>query len=108
MVVAGSFQGLWLGRAAVLLSVALVIAYAVWILDSGGMGVSQDRHSMRHTASHLSSSPSIRGKSSSPAFSAGLVGDRWTDILFLVFNAASLTTFVVAGCGLRRVTHSPC
>jgi hypothetical protein len=103
IVVAGVlFQGLWLGRAATLLSVAFLIAYAIWI---GGAW-------------------NLAGRSLQPTYGVALViffvhaceefftgfqrrlpalvGDRWTDTQFLVFNAAWFTTFVLADWGLRR------
>jgi hypothetical protein len=103
MVVAGvSFQGLWLGRAAVLLSITLVIAYAVWIgaaWNLAGRSL-QATHGVAlviflvHACEEFLTGFQRR-------FPA-LVGDHWTDTQFLVFNAAWLTTFVVAGWGLRR------
>jgi hypothetical protein len=103
IVIAGLlFQSLWLGRAAALLSVALVIAYAAWIRGAWSLasrslpvtyGVALVIFSVHACEEFLTGF-----QRRFPA----LVGDRWTDAQFLVFNAAWFTTFVFAGWGLRR------
>jgi hypothetical protein len=103
MVVAGvSFQSLWLGRAATLLSVAFVIAYAVWI--AGAWNLAGRSLESTYVAAlvifllHASEEFLTGFQRRLPA----LVGDRWTDSRFLVFNAVWFVTFVLAGWGLRR------
>jgi hypothetical protein len=103
IVVAGVlFQGLWLGRAAALLSVALVIAYAVWI---GGTWSLASRSLQATYGGALLIFPLHACEEFLTGFQRrlpALVGDRWSDTQFLVFNAAWFTTFVFAGLGLRR------
>jgi hypothetical protein len=107
LVVAGVlFQGLWLGRAAALLSVALVIAsYVVWVRGAWSLagrslqatyGIALVIFPLHACEEFLTGFPR--------RFPA-LVGDHWTDRQFIVFNAAWLTTFVLAAWGLRR--HRP-
>jgi hypothetical protein len=103
IVVAGVFfQSLWLGRASALLSVALVIAYVVWIAGPWSLaGRSLDATyavALVIFLLHASEEFLTGFQRRLPA----LVGDRWTDTQFLLFNAAWFTTFVVAGLGLRR------
>src|SRR5262249_14375440 len=96
------FQGLWLGRAAALLSVALVIAYAVWM---GGTWSLASRSLQATYGAALVAFPFHACEEFLTGFQRrfpALVGDRWTDAQFLVFNAAWWATFVVAGWGLRR------
>jgi hypothetical protein len=99
------FQGLWLGRSAALLSVALVIAYIVWIAGAW-------RLTSRSLQATYGAALLIFLAHASEEFVTGfqrqlpaLVGDEWSDAQFLVFNATWLVTFVVAGWGLRR--HRP-
>jgi hypothetical protein len=102
-VVAGVlFQGLWLGRAAALLSVAFVIAYAIWIGGAWNLGC-------RSLQATYGVALVIFRVHACEEFPTGfqrrlpaLVGDRWTDTQFLVFNAAWWMTFVLGGWGLRR------
>jgi hypothetical protein len=103
IVVAGVlFQGLWLGRAAALLSVALMIAYAVWI--GGAWQLSGRSLPVTYGVAlviflvHASEEFLTGFQRRLPA----LVGDRWTDIQFLVFNVVWFTAFVLAGWALRR------
>ena len=103
MVVVGvSFQTLWLGRAATLLSVALVIAYALWV--RGRWSLASRSLQVTYVVALViflihSLEEFVTGfQRRLPA----LVGDRWTDTQFLVFNAVWFTTFVAAGWGLRR------
>ena len=103
IVVAGVlFQSLWLGRAAGLLSVALVIAYAAWIRGAWSLA----SKSLPATYSvALVIFPVHAGEEFFTGFQRrfpALVGGRWTDAQFLVFNAAWFATFVLAGWGLRR------
>jgi hypothetical protein len=103
IVVAGVlFQGLWLGRAAALLSVALVIAYAVWIGGTWNLAGQflQPAYSVALVIFPLHACEEFL-TGFQRRFPA-LVGDRWTDTQFLVFNAAWLATFVFAAWGLRR------
>jgi hypothetical protein len=96
------FQGLWLGRAASLLSVAFVIAYAVWIGGAWNLG----GRSLQATYGvallifvvHACEEFLTGFQRRLPA----LVGDHWTDTQFLVFNAAWFATFVLAAWGLHR------
>ena len=96
------FQALWLGRAAAFLSVALVIAYAVWILGAWSVA----HPSLRSTYGvalaifllHASEEFLTGFQRRLPA----LVGDHWTDRQFLVFNAAWFATFIAAGLALRQ------
>lgn len=106
MVVGGVlFQSLWLGRAAALLSVAFVIAYAVW--GSGAWNLSSGSLQTTYGIAvvifvvHASEEFLTGFQRQLPAF----VGEHWSDAQYLVFNAAWLMTFVVAGWGLRR--HQP-
>ncbi|HEY2434747.1 MAG TPA: HXXEE domain-containing protein [Vicinamibacterales bacterium] len=102
VVAAALFQGLWLGRAAALISVAFLAAYAVWLWGAWSLG-----------------SPSLQATyvvavaiffvHACEEFLTGfqrrlpaLVGDHWTDTQFLVFNATWFAAFVLAGWGLRR------
>src|SRR5688500_10433149 len=96
IVVAGVlFQSLWLGRAAALLSVAFVIAYAVWL----GARWSLASRSLQATYQialviflvHACEEFLTGFQRQLPA----LVGDRWTDLEFVVFNAAWFTTFIL-------------
>jgi uncharacterized protein with HXXEE motif len=103
IVVAGAlFQGLCLGRPAALLSVALVIAYAVWIGGTWSLagpslqttyGVALVIFSL-----HASEEFFTGFQRQFPA----LVGAQWTDAQFLVFNVTWLIAFVVAAWGLHR------
>lgn len=103
LVVAGVlFQSLWLGRAAALLSVALVLAFAIWIvgpwsLASRSLGATYAVALVVFLV-HLCEEFLNGFQRQWPA----LVGDRWTDAQYLVFNAAWLATFALAGWGLRR------
>ena len=103
IVVAGVlFQGLWLGRAAALLSVALVIAYGVWIGEAWSLA---GRSLQAAYGVALVIFPLHACEEFLTGFQRrfpALVGDRWTDTQFLVFNAAWLTTFVLAAWGLHR------
>ena len=102
VVVGVLFQSLWLGRGAALLSVAFVIAYAVWL---GGSWNFQSR-SLQATYGiavvifllHACEEFFTGFQRRLPA----LIGSRWTDAQFLVFNTAWFAVFVVAGWGLRR------
>ena len=103
IVVAGVlFQALWRGRAAALLSVALVIAYVAW----GHGAWSFASRSLQPTYGvalaifllHACEEFLTGFQRRLPA----LVGDHWTDRQFLVFNAAWFATFVVAGWALRQ------
>jgi hypothetical protein len=103
IVVAGVlFQGWWLGRAAILLSVALVIAYAVWL--KGAWRLASRVRQATYGAALL-----ILFVHACEEFFTGfqrrfpaLVGDHWTNSQFLVFNAVWLTAFVLAAWGLRQ------
>ncbi len=103
IVVAGVlFQSLWLGRAAALLSGALVIAYAVWIGGAWNLAG-------RHLRATYGVALAIFVVHACEEFLTGfqrrlpaLVGTRWTDTQFLVFNAAWFATFVLAAWGLHR------
>lgn len=96
------FQALWLGRAAALLSVALVIAYVVWVTAAWSVA----NRSIQSTYAvglgvfllHACEEFLTGFQRRLPA----LVQDQWTDSQFLVFNGAWFVTFVVAGWGLRR------
>jgi hypothetical protein len=103
IVVAGVlFQSLWLGRAAALLSVALVIAYAVWIAGAWSLAG-------RSLEATYGAALVIFLLHASEEFLTGfqrrlpaLIGDdRWTDAQFVIFNAVWFTTFALAGWGLR-------
>ena len=106
MIVAGLlFQGVWLGRAAALLSVAFVIAYALWIGEAWSLG-------SRSLTATYSLALGIFLIHAGEEFLTGfqrrlpaLVGGYWTDTQFLVFNAAWFAAFVLAAWGLRR--HRP-
>lgn len=103
IVVAGVlFQALWLGRAAALLSVALVVSYLVWL---GGAWTAASRSLATTYAigllvflAHVAEEFLTGFQRQLPA----LVGDRWTDAQYLVFNAAWFAGFVVAGLALRQ------
>jgi len=103
IVVAGLlFQSLWLGCAAALLSVVLVIAYAVWITGAWSL-TSLSLPATYRVA--LVIFPVHAGEEFFTGFQRrfpALVGGRWTDAQFLMFNAAWFVTFVFAGWGLRR------
>jgi len=96
------FQGLWLGRAASLLSVALVIAYAVWM--AGGWTLAGSSLHTTYAVAlaifvvHACEEYLTGFQRRMPA----LVGATWTDSQFLVFNATWLAAFVLAGWGLYR------
>jgi hypothetical protein len=103
IVVAGVlFQGLWLGRAASLLSVALVIAYVIWMRAAWSLA----GRSLQATYGvalviflvHACEEFLTGFQRRLPA----LVGDHWSDTQFVVFNAAWFVTFVSAAWGLRR------
>src|SRR5580704_5215452 len=88
IVVAGVlFQALWLGRAAALLSVALVIAYVVWVRGAWSFA----SRSLQATYGvaliifpfHICEEFLTGFQRQMPA----LVGDRWTDRQFLIFNS---------------------
>ena len=96
------FQGLWLGRAAAPLSVAFIIAYALWI--GGAWSIAG-----RSLQATYGVALAIFLVHACEEFLTGfqrrfpaLVGDHWTDTQFLVFNTAWFVTFVLAGWGLRR------
>lgn len=104
LVVAGVlFQALFLGRAAALLSVALVIAYAVWVAGTWSV-----RHPwLRVTYSvglvvfvmHASEEYLHGFQRRLPA----LVGDdRWSDTQFVTFNGVWFVVFAAAAWAVRR------
>jgi hypothetical protein len=103
IVVAGVlFQGVWLGRAATLLSVALVIAYVVWIWGTWNLA----GRSLQATYAvalvtflvHACEEFFTGFQRRLPA----LVGDHWTDTQLVVFNAGWFAMFVLAAWGLHR------
>jgi Protein of unknown function with HXXEE motif len=96
------FQLVWLGRAASFLGVALAASYLLWL----GGAWSGDHPSLPRTyaigllvfVAHASEEFLTGFQRRLPA----LVGDRWTDMQYLVFNATWLVAFVAAGLALRR------
>src|SRR5581483_1364348 len=87
---------------AALLSVALVIAYIVWIADAW----SDTGRALQTT---YAAALGVFIVHACEEFFAGfqrqlpaLVGARWSDAQFVLFNAAWLAMFVLAGWGLRR------
>lgn len=97
------FQGMWLGPAAALLSVALVIAYVVWV--AGAWSFRNPWLSVTYGAGLIvfllhASEEYLHGfQRRLPA----LVGaERWTDGQFLTFNAVWMAVFVVAAWAVYR------
>jgi len=95
------FQSLWLGRAAALLSVALIVAYAFWL----GAWNRPSRSlqgiywmGLLVFVFHASEEFLTGFHRRLPAF----VGEQWTDTQFLAFNAVWIVAFVAAGWALRR------
>lgn len=104
LVVAGVlFQSLWLGRAAALLSVALVLAYVVW---AGGAWSS--RHPWLGATYRVgllvfvlhASEEYLQGFHRRLPALAGAA--RWTDLQFLAFNAVWFAIFVIAAWAMQR------
>ena len=96
-----AFQSAWLGRAAALLSVALVLSYVVWLQ---AWSVAGRRLHLTYWVGlavflcHASEEFLTGFQRELPA----LVGARWTDARFLIFIGVWLTAFVIAGLGLRQ------
>lgn len=104
MVVAGVlFQGLFLGRAAALLSVALVAAYAIWV--AGTWSLQHPWLRVTYSVSlvvfllHASEEYLHGFQRRLPA----LVGaDRWSDAQFITFTVVWFVTFVAAAWAIRQ------